>query len=117
MNCSTSAVRHLASSGVDVFSAMAGATAALFGPLHGGANENVLKMLVEIGDVKNVPDFVQRVKDKKALQYGFGHRVYKNYDPRARIVKKMADEVFQLLGKDPLIEIALELEKISLSDE
>jgi len=117
LNCSTSAVRHLASSGVDVYSAISGATAALFGPLHGGANESVLKMLVQIGDVKNVANFVQQVKEKKALQYGFGHRVYKNYDPRARIVKQMADQVFQILGKDPLIEISLELEKISLSDE
>jgi len=87
MNCSTSMMRHLASSGVDVYSCIAGSAAALYGPKHGGANEAVLRMLERIGDKKNIPTFIQKVKDKKELLFGFGHRVYKNYDPRAKIVK------------------------------
>jgi citrate synthase len=116
LNCSTAAVRHLASSGVDVYTAMAGGASALYGPKHGGANEAVLRMLEEIGDKKNIPQFIQDVKDRKKLLMGFGHRVYKNYDPRAKIVKKIADEVFEITGKEPLIEIAMELERIALSD-
>lgn len=117
LNCSTSAVRHLCSANTDVYTCMAGGAAALYGPLHGGANEAVLKMLAEIGTKENIPDFVQKVKDKKAKLMGFGHRVYKNYDPRAKIVKKVADDVFEVCGKEPLIEIAMELEKIALNDE
>lgn len=117
LNCSTAAVRHLASSGVDVYSAMAGGASALYGPKHGGANEAVLRMLDEIGCKANIPQFIKDVKDRKKLLMGFGHRVYKNYDPRAKIVKKIADEVFEITGKEPLIEIAMELERIALSDE
>lgn len=117
LNCSTAGVRHLASSGVDVYSAVAGGAIALYGPLHGGANEAVLKMLEEINDIKNIPQFIQDVKDRKKKLMGFGHRVYKNYDPRAKIVKNTAYEVFQICGKEPLIEIAIELEKIALQDE
>ena len=117
LNCSTAAVRHLASSGVDVYTAMAGGAAALYGPKHGGANEAVLRMLEEIGTKDNIPQFIKDVKDRKKLLMGFGHRVYKNYDPRAKIVKRIAEEVFEITGKEPLIEIAMELEKIALSDE
>ena len=117
LNCSTAMMRHLASSGVDIYTAVAGSAAALYGPKHGGANEAVLRMLEEIGDLKNVPQFIEDVKARKKLLMGFGHRVYKNYDPRAKIVKKVAYEVFEICGKEPLIEIALELEKIALSDE
>jgi citrate synthase len=118
-NCSTSAVRAIGSSGVDPFSAVAGGIAALFGPLHGGANEAVLRMISEIGDVKHVPAFIEAVKSGKGEQrlMGFGHRVYKSYDPRARIVKALADEVFQQVGMDRDLEIALELERIALSDD
>lgn len=94
LNCSTSAVRHLSSSGVDVYSTIAGASAALYGPKHGGANEAVLRMLERIGNKSNIPQFIENVKNKKELLYGFGHRVYKSYDPRAKIVKKTAEEVF-----------------------
>ncbi|KAJ7550719.1 hypothetical protein O6H91_07G114400 [Diphasiastrum complanatum] len=117
MNCSTSAVRHLASSGVDVYTAIAGGTGALYGPLHGGANEAVLKMLSEIGSVDNIPEFIEGVKNRKRKMSGFGHRVYKNYDPRAKVVRKLADEVFSIVGRDPLIEVAVALEKAALSDE
>ncbi|GAQ79684.1 peroxisomal citrate synthase [Klebsormidium nitens] len=117
MNCSTAAVRHLSSSGVDVYTALAGATGALYGPLHGGANEAVLKMLSEIGSVDNIPDFVDGVKNRKRKLSGFGHRVYKNYDPRAKIIKKLADEVFSIVGRDPLVEVAVALEKHALSDD
>ncbi|XP_028791800.1 citrate synthase, glyoxysomal-like [Neltuma alba] len=117
MNCSTSAVRHLSSSGVDVFTAIAGAVGALYGPLHGGANEAVLKMLSEIGTVENIPEFIEGVKARKRKLSGFGHRVYKNYDPRARVLRRLADEVFSIVGRDPLIEIAVALEKVALSDE
>lgn len=117
LNCSTSAIRHLCSSGVDVYSVVAGAASALYGPKHGGANEAVLRMLEKIGSVKNIPQFIEDVKNKKELLFGFGHRVYKSYDPRAAIVKKLAYEVFEITGKEPLVEIAMELEKIALSDE
>uniref|UniRef100_A0A7S3YP81 Citrate synthase n=1 Tax=Lotharella globosa TaxID=91324 RepID=A0A7S3YP81_9EUKA len=116
-NCSASGMRHLTSSGVDVFTSVSGAASALYGPRHGGANEAVLRMLAKIGDKKNIPQFIANVKAKKERLMGFGHRVYKNYDPRARIVRKIADEVFQILGYEPLIEIAMELEKIALSDK
>ncbi|KAJ6830320.1 uncharacterized protein M6B38_353785 [Iris pallida] len=117
MNCSTAAARHLASSGVDVYTALAGAVGALYGPLHGGANEAVLKMLNEIGTVENIPEFIEGVKNRKRKMSGFGHRVYKNYDPRAKVIRKLADEVFSIVGRDPLIEVAVALEKAALSDE
>ncbi len=118
-NCSTSAVRAVGSSGVDPFSAVTAGIAALFGPLHGGANEAVLRMITEIGDKKNIPAFIESVKSGKGEHrlMGFGHRVYKSYDPRARIVKKLADEVFSVVGVDKDLEIALELERIALSDD
>jgi len=116
-NCGTNAMRAIGSSMVDPYSAMAGAAAALYGPLHGGANEEVLKMLTEIGHVKNVPAFIDRVKKKEKLLMGFGHRVYKNYDPRAKIIKQTADEVFKVTGVNPMLEIALELERIALQDD
>jgi citrate synthase len=115
-NCGTAAMRVIGSSHPDPYSAVAGAAGALYGPLHGGANEQVLRMLMEIGHVKNVPDFIKRVKNKETLLYGFGHRVYKNYDPRARIIKRVADEVFEISGRNPLLDIALELERIALED-
>ena len=96
---------------------MAGAAAALYGPLHGGANEAVLRMLNEIGSVDNVPGFIKRVKAGEGRLMGFGHRVYKSYDPRAKIIKQTADEVFEVTGKNPLLDIALELERIALQDE
>ena len=110
-NCSTSAVRAVGSSEVDPYSAVAAGVAALYGPLHGGANEAVLRMLDRIEKVENIPDFLQGVKDRKEKLMGFGHRVYKNYDPRARIIKKNVEEVFEVTGKNPKIEIAVELEK------
>lgn len=116
LNCSTSAMRHLASSGVDVYTCIAGSAAALYGPLHGGANEAVLRMLDSIGSVEKIPEFIQNVKDKKVKLMGFGHRVYKNYDPRAKIIQKLAEEVFTITGREPLIEVAVRLEKIALSD-
>ncbi|MCZ6917898.1 MAG: citrate synthase [Gemmatimonadetes bacterium] len=116
-NCSTSAMRGVGSSNVDPYSAMAAAAAALYGPLHGGANEAVLRMLREIGSVKNVPAYIKRVKDREVRLMGFGHRVYKNFDPRATIIKKVADEVFETTGKNPLIDIAVELERIALADD
>src|SRR5450756_2922203 len=116
-NCSTSAMRAVGSSQADPYSTAAAAIAALSGPLHGGANEEVLKMLGEIGSNDNIPGFIQQVKDGKRKLMGFGHRVYKNYDPRARIIKKVAEEVFEVTGRNPKIDIALELEKIALSDE
>ncbi len=116
-NASTSAVRAVGSTQVDPFSAIAAGVAALFGPLHGGANEQVLRMIQEIGHVKNVPAFIEGVKDGKQRLMGFGHRVYKSYDPRARIVKRLADEVFKETGVDSDLEIALELERIALSDD
>ncbi len=116
-NCSTNAMRSIGSAHTDPFSALAGAAAALYGPLHGGANEMVLRMLNEIGSVDKVPDYIKRVKAGEFRLMGFGHRVYKNYDPRARIIKQVADEVFEVTGKDPLLDIALELERIALEDE
>ncbi|WP_437190988.1 citrate synthase [Planctomicrobium sp. SH527] len=116
-NCSTSVMRAIGSSDADPYSALAGAAAALYGPLHGGANEAVLKMLAEIGSVKHVPEYVARCKAGEMRLMGFGHRVYKNYDPRARIIKQCAQEVFEVTGKNPLLEVALELERIALEDE
>ena len=116
-NCSANTIRGVGSSHVDPFCASAAATAALYGPLHGGANEEALRMLMEIGSVQKVPDFIKRVKAGETRLMGFGHRIYKNYDPRARIIKKIAYEVFDLMGKNPLLEIALECERIALEDE
>jgi len=116
-NCSANAMRSIGSSKVDPYSAMAGAAAALYGPLHGGANEAVLRMLAEIGDVRHVPEFIGRVKAGEGRLMGFGHRIYKNYDPRATIIKETADSVFEVTGRNPLLDIALELEKIALEDE
>jgi citrate synthase len=116
-NCSTNAMRAVGSSCVDPYSAMAGAAAALYGPLHGGANEEVLKMLSRIDHTRNIPEFIQRVKNGEGKLMGFGHRVYKNYDPRARIIKGVADEVFEVTGRNRLLDIALELERIALEDE
>ena len=116
-NCSANAMRCVGSSHVDPFSAAAAATAALYGPLHGGANEEVLRMLVEIGSLANVPAFIKRVKAGETKLMGFGHRVYKNYDPRARIIKHVADGVFEIMGRNPLLNIALECERIALEDD
>ncbi len=118
-NCSTSVMRAIGSSHVDPYSAIAGAAATLYGPLHGGANEAVLRMLTEIGSVSRVPEFIKRVKsgDGNVRLMGFGHRVYKSYDPRAKVIKKIADLVFAVTGKNPLLDIALELERIALEDE
>ena len=116
-NCSTSAVRVVGSSHVDPFSAMSAGVAALFGPLHGGANEQVLRMIEEIGTIENVPAFIETVKSGSGKLMGFGHRVYKSYDPRAKIVKKLADSVFKITGVDRGLEIALELERIALQDD
>jgi citrate synthase len=116
-NCSTNAMRSIGSAHTDPFSSLAGAAAALYGPLHGGANEMVLRMLNEIGSVANVPEYINRVKAGEFRLMGFGHRVYKNYDPRARIIKQVAYEVFEVTGKDPLLDIALELERIALEDD
>jgi citrate synthase len=118
-NCGTHAMRGIGSSHTDPYSAVAGAAAALYGPLHGGANEEVLKMLKEIGSVSRVPGFIKEVKEGKGEKrlMGFGHRVYKNYDPRAKIIKRIADEVFAVTGRNPLLDIALELERIALQDE
>jgi citrate synthase len=116
-NCSTNAVRAVGSSQVDPYSAIAAGTAALYGPLHGGANEAVLRMLRRIGSTDKVADFVKGVKNGDERLMGFGHRVYKNYDPRARIIKKATEDVFDVMGKNPLLDIATELEKIALEDE
>jgi citrate synthase len=116
-NCSTSAVRSVGSSQVDPYSAIAAGVAALYGPLHGGANEAVLRMLRRIGTPENIPDFITGVKEGKERLMGFGHRVYKNYDPRAKIIKKACDDVFEVTGKNPLLDIATELEKIALEDD
>jgi citrate synthase len=116
-NCSTASMRNIGSSQVDPFSALAGAAAALYGPLHGGANEAVLRMLDEIGSKENIPGFIKRVKAGEGRLMGFGHRVYKSYDPRAKIIKRMADLVFEVTGKNPLLETALELERIALEDD
>ncbi|HEY8763785.1 MAG TPA: citrate synthase [Solirubrobacteraceae bacterium] len=116
-NCSTSAVRSVGSSQVDPYSAVAAGVAALYGPLHGGANEAVLRMLNRIGTKENVPDFIKAVKNGDEKLMGFGHRVYKNFDPRAKIIKKAVEEVFEVTGKNPLLDIATELEKIALEDD
>jgi citrate synthase len=116
-NCSTSTMRVVGSSQVDPYSAAAAAAAALFGPLHGGANEQVLRMLREIGSVGSVPAYIERVKRGDLRLMGFGHRVYKNYDPRATIIKQVADQVFEVTGRNPMLDIALELERIALADD
>jgi len=116
-NCSTSAMRGVGSSHTDPYSSMAAAAAALYGPLHGGANEEVLRMLREIGARDRVPAYIERVKRGEVKLIGFGHRIYKNYDPRARIIKRVAEEVFAVTGKNPLIHLALELERIALQDD
>ena len=116
-NCSTTAMRVIGSSRVDPYSALAGAMAALYGPLHGGANEAVLRMLTEIGTTDNIPDFMESVRRGERRLMGFGHRVYKAYDPRAAIIKRTADDVFAVTGRNPLLDIALELEKIALGEE
>jgi citrate synthase len=117
-NCGTTAMRVIGSSHADPFSACAGAAAALYGPLHGGANEQVVRMLQEIGSMENVPAFIDEVKSGKGGRLmGFGHRVYKNYDPRATIIKKTAYDVFEVTGKNPLLDIALKLEETALSDD
>jgi len=116
-NCSTSAVRGVGSSRVDLFSSVSAGIAALYGPLHGGANEAVIKMLDEIGSLKNIPEFIKSVKEGKKRLMGFGHRVYKSYDPRAKLIKKVAYEVFEQTGLNPKLEIALELERIALEED
>ncbi len=116
-NCSTATVRQVGSSKVDPYSAVSAAAAALFGPLHGGANEAVLRMLREIGSVDKVPEFIKSVKAGEKRLMGFGHRVYKSYDPRATAIKKLADQVFEITGRNPLLDIALELERIALQEE
>eukprot|EP01111_Echinosteliopsis_oligospora_P004147 TRINITY_DN1656_c0_g1_i1.p1 TRINITY_DN1656_c0_g1~~TRINITY_DN1656_c0_g1_i1.p1 ORF type:complete len:496 (-),score=153.27 TRINITY_DN1656_c0_g1_i1:70-1557(-) len=117
LNCSTAAMRHISSSVADPYTAVAGAAGALYGPLHGGANEAVLHMLEEIGTVDNVAAFIEGVKGRKKKLMGFGHRIYKNYDPRAKIIRRTAYEVFEVLGQEPLIEVASKLEKAALEDE
>jgi citrate synthase len=116
-NCSTSTMRVVGSSRADPYSAAAAAAAALYGPLHGGANEQVLRMLRQIGSVGNVPAYIERVKRGELRLMGFGHRVYKNFDPRATIIKNIADQVFAVTGRNPLLDIALELERIALGDD
>ena len=116
-NCSTNAMRGIGSSHADPYSALAGAAAALYGPLHGGGNEAVLRMLQEIGSVSHIPEFITKVKKGEGRLMGFGHRVYKSYDPRARIIKRTADEVFAVTGRNPLLDVALELERIALEDD
>ncbi|KNC98323.1 citrate (Si)-synthase [Spizellomyces punctatus DAOM BR117] len=117
LNCSTAAMRQMTSTGVDPFICLTGAASALYGPSHGGANEAALKMLEEIGSVDHIPAFIEEVKAKKRRLMGFGHRVYKSYDPRAKILKQIADEVFEIMGRNNLIDVAIELERIALSDE
>ena len=116
-NCSANAMRNVGSSHADPYCSASAAAAALYGPLHGGANEEVLRMLAQIGSVKNVPGHIERVKKGELLLMGFGHRIYKNYDPRARIIKRIADQVFTVTGRNPLLDIALELERIALQDD
>ena len=116
-NCSTSTMRSAASADADPYIATAAAAGALYGPLHGGANEAVLQMLDEIGSVDNIADFIKQVKAGERRLMGFGHRVYKNYDPRARIIKRIADEVFEVTGKNAKIDLAIALEKIALEDD
>ncbi len=116
-NCSTNTMRAIGSAHADPYVALAGAAAALYGPLHGGANEAVVRMLAKIGSTKNIPDFIESVKRGEGKLMGFGHRVYKNFDPRGKLVKKLAYEVFEVTGRNPLLDVALELEKIALEDE
>src|SRR5438034_3288076 len=116
-NCSTNVMRAVGSSHADPFSATAAAAAALYGPLHGGANEQVLRMLKEIGSISRVPEYVKRVRAGELRMMGFGHRVYKNHDPRARVIKKVADDVLAITGRSPLLDIALELERVALADD
>ena len=116
-NCSSTAMRVVGSAHTDPFSAAAAAIAALYGPLHGGASEEVVRMLEEIGSKEKVPEIIRQAKEGKRLLFGFGHRIYKHYDPRAKIIKKMADQVFEVTGKNRLLDIALELEKAALSDD
>lgn len=116
-NCSANAMRSVGSSQADAYSSLAAAIGALYGPLHGGANEQVVRMLQKIGSRENIPSFIEAVKAREALLMGFGHRVYKSYDPRARIIKQISDDVFETTGKSPLLDIALELEHIALEDE
>jgi citrate synthase len=116
-NCSTTTMRVIGSALADPYVSLSGAMAALYGPLHGGANEAVLRMLTEIGHTRNIPGFIESVKKGERRLMGFGHRVYKAYDPRASIIKKTAYEVFEVTGKNPLLDIALELERIALQDE
>jgi citrate synthase len=116
-NCSANAMRSVGSSHADPYIAISAAAGALYGPLHGGANEQVLRMLREIGSKDKVPDYVKRVKSKEVRLMGFGHRIYKNYDPRAKIIKQIADQVFEVTGRNPLLDIALELERIALADD
>src|SRR5438552_8644007 len=110
-------MRSIGSAHTDPFSSIAGAIAGLYGPLHGGANEMVLRMLNEIGSKSRIPEYIKRVKSGEVRLMGFGHRVYKNYDPRATIIKTMADQVFEVTGRNPLLDIALELERIALQDD
>ncbi len=117
LNCSTTAMRNVGSSHVDPFSATAAAAAALYGPLHGGANEAVLRMLDHIGDISQIPAFIKGVKAGEGKLMGFGHRVYKNFDPRANVIKKLAEDVFEVTGRNPKLDIALELERIALQDD
>jgi citrate synthase len=117
LNAGTNAMRAIGSAETDMYSSLAGAAAALYGPLHGGANEAVLNMLTAIGDVEHVPAFIERVKAKEELLFGFGHRVYKNYDPRAKVIKRVVDDVLETAGPNPLLDIAQELERIALEDE
>jgi citrate synthase len=118
-NCGTHVMRSIGSAHADPYSAVAGAAAALYGPLHGGANEEVVRMLEEVGSIANVPAFIKQVKEGKGEKrlMGFGHRVYKNFDPRAKIIKRLAEEVFEVTGRNPLLDIALELERIALQDD
>ncbi|MBI3668027.1 MAG: citrate (Si)-synthase, partial [Acidobacteria bacterium] len=116
-NCSTSAMRNVGSSHADPYVTTAAAAGALSGPLHGGANEAVLRMLEEIGSVSHVPEYIKKVKAGEGRLMGFGHRVYKNYDPRARIIKRLAEEVFEVTGRNHKIDIAVELERIALEDD
>lgn len=117
LNCSTAAMRHIGSAMTDPYTALAGAASALYGPLHGGANEAVLRMLEKIGSKENIPAFLEGVKKKENLLMGFGHRVYRNYDPRAAIIRGIAYEVFSIMGEEPLIEVAVELEKLAREDD
>lgn len=117
MNCSTATMTHVGSSRVDPYSAVAASAAALYGPLHGGANEAVIRMLERIGSVDKVPAFLEAVKSKKELLFGFGHRIYRNTDPRSKIIREIADMVFETCGKEPLIEVAMALKDAALKDD